>query len=312
MDPDGALSQSIGSVPPPRTRGPRFGVGREGARSLLVAIVSTVVFFGVIGWVVVNSPGWPRFQESFLNGPLFWESLPKLLAKFLVNIQLFLLAEVLILVFGLLLAVLRGLPGPVFFPVRLLATAYVDIFRALPGLLIVIVLGIGVPALRIEGVPKDEFFYAVIALTLVYSAYVSEVYRAGIESIHPSQQAAARSLGLSQLQAMRFVVVPQAVRRVIPPLLNDFIGLQKDTVLVSTIGVVEIFRQSQILVAANFNFTPYVATALVFLVITIPLARFTDWLVARQRRQGKGQVASGRRNGIFFGSRRSAAPGETP
>jgi polar amino acid transport system permease protein len=285
MDPDGALPQSIGSVPPPRTRGPRFGVGREGARSLLVAIVSTVVFFGVIGWVVVNSPGWPRFQESFLNGPLFWESLPKLLAKFLVNIQLFLLAEVLILVFGLLLAVLRGLPGPVFFPVRLLATAYVDIFRALPGLLIVIVLGIGVPALRIEGVPKDEFFYAVIALTLVYSAYVSEVYRAGIESIHPSQQAAARSLGLSQLQAMRFVVVPQAVRRVIPPLLNDFIGLQKDTVLVSTIGVVEIFRQSQILVAANFNFTPYVATALVFLVITIPLARFTDWLVARDRRR---------------------------
>ena len=312
MDPDGALSQSIGSVPPPRTRGPRFGVGREGARSLLIALVSTIVFFSVVGWIVVNSPGWPRFQEAFLNGPIFWESLPKLLGKFWVNIRLFLVAEVLILVFGLLLAILRGLPGPVFFPVRLLATIYVDVFRALPGLLIVIVLGIGVPALRIEGVPKDEFFYAVIALTLVYSAYVSEVYRAGIESIHPSQQAAARSLGLSQVQAMRFVVVPQAVRRVIPPLLNDFIGLQKDTVLVSTIGLVEIFRQSQILVAANFNFTPYVATALVFLVVTIPLARFTDWLIARQRRQGKGQVASGRRNGIFFGSRRSAAPSEAP
>ena len=310
MDPDGALSQSIGSVPPPRSRGPRFGVGRQGARSLLVAIVSTVVVFGVVAWVVVNSAGWPRVQESFLNGPIFWESLPKLVSKFFVNIQLFLAAEVLILIFGLVLAILRGLPGPVFFPVRLMATAYVDVFRALPGLLIVIVLGIGVPALRIEGVPKDEFFYAVIALTLVYSAYVSEVYRAGIESIHPSQQAAARSLGLSQLQAMRFVVVPQAVRRVIPPLLNDFIGLQKDTVLVSTIGVVEIFRESQILVAANFNFTPYVATALVFLVITIPLARFTDWLIARQRRGGSGQVASGRRNGIFFGTRRSPAPGE--
>ena len=145
-----------------------------------------------MGWIVVNSPGWPRFQEAFLNGPIFWESLPKLLGKFWVNIRLFLVAEVLILVFGLLLAILRGLPGPVFFPVRLLATIYVDVFRALPGLLIVIVLGIGVPALRIEGVPKDEFFYAVIALTLVYSAYVSEVYRAGIESIHPSQQAAAR------------------------------------------------------------------------------------------------------------------------
>jgi polar amino acid transport system permease protein len=310
MDPDGALSQSIGSVPPPRTRGPRFGIGREGARSLLIALVSTIVFFTVVGWIVVNSPGWPRFQEAFLNGPIFWESLPKLLGKFWVNIRLFLVAEVLILVFGLLLAVLRGLPGPVFFPVRLLATIYVDVFRALPGLLIVIVLGIGIPALRIEGVPTDEFFYAVIALTLVYSAYVSEVYRAGIESIHPSQQAAARSLGLSQLQAMRFVVVPQAVRRVIPPLLNDFIGLQKDTVLVSTIGLVEIFRESQILVAANFNFTPYVATALVFLVVTIPLARFTDWLIARQRRQGKGQVASGRRNGIFFGGRGSAAPSE--
>ena len=303
MDPDGALPQSIGAVPPPRTRGPRFGLGAEGGRSLLIAIVSTAIVFGVIGSVVVNSPGWPRVQEAFLNGPIFWESLPKIVSKFWVNVQLFLVAEVLILGFGLLLAILRGLPGPVFFPLRLMATAYVDIFRALPGLLVVIVLGIGVPALRIEGVPKDEFFYAVIALTLIYSAYVSEVYRAGIESVHPSQQAAARSLGLSQTQAMRFVIVPQAIRRVVPPLLNDFIGLQKDTVLVSTIGVVEIFRQSQILVAANFNFTPYVATALVFLVVTIPLARFTDWLVSRQQRRGQGQVASGRRNGLFFGSR---------
>jgi polar amino acid transport system permease protein len=301
MDPDGALPQSIGAVPPPRTRGPRFGLGAEGGRSLLIALVSTIVVFGVVGYVVVNSPGWPRVQDAFLNGPIFWESLPKIVAKFWVNVQLFLVAEVLILAFGLLLAILRGLPGPVFFPLRLAATAYVDIFRALPGLLVVIVLGIGVPALRIEGVPKDEFFYAVVALTLIYSAYVSEVYRAGIESVHPSQQAAARSLGLSQTQALRYVIVPQAIRRVVPPLLNDFIGLQKDTVLVSTIGVVEIFRQSQILVAANFNFTPYVATALVFLVLTIPLARFTDWLVARQRRRGVGQVAKGRRSGLFFG-----------
>src|SRR5215218_4935110 len=286
MDPDGALSQSIGSVPPPRTRGPRFGVGREGAPSLLIAIVSTVVVFGLIAFVVVNSPGWPRVQDAFLNGPIFWESLPKLVSKFLVNVQLFLAAEVLILAFGLLLAILRGLPGPVFFPVRLMATAYVDVFRALPGLLVIIVLGIGVPALRIEGVPKDEFFYAVIALTLVYSAYVSEVYRAGIESVHPSQQAAARSLGLSQLQAMRFVVVPQAVRRVIPPLLNDFIGLQKDTALVSVLGVVEVFRAAQIRQAATFNSTPYVITALIFLLLTIPMARLVDWLASRDRAGG--------------------------
>jgi polar amino acid transport system permease protein len=143
-------------------------------------------------------------------------------------------------------------------------------------------------------VPSDEFFWAIVALTLVYSAYVSEVYRAGINSIHPSQSAAARSLGLSQLQTMRFVVVPQAVRRVIPPLLNDFIGLQKDTVLVSFIGVVEVFRETQILVAARFNFTPYLATGLIFLVLTIPLARLTDWLLAREQRRNQSVPGLGR------------------
>jgi polar amino acid transport system permease protein len=152
-----------------------------------------------------------------------------------------------------------------------------------PGLLIIALLGFGVPALNLPGVPGDEFFWAIIALTLVYSAYVSEVYRAGIESVHWSQEAAARSLGLTRLQSLRFVVIPQAVRRVIPPLLNDFIGLQKDTVLVSTLGVVEIFRESSIIKAAKFNFTPYIAVALVFVVITIPLARLTDWLIARDR-----------------------------
>ena len=289
MDPEGVLSQPSGSVPPARaTRGPRLGLGAEGARSLLIAIVSSIVFFGLIAYVVVNSAGWPRVQAQFLDAELFWASLPKVVSKFWVNVQLFLIAEALILVFGLLLAVLRSMPGPVVFPLRLMATIYVDIFRAVPGVLVIIALGIGIPALRIEGIPKDEFFWAIVVLTLVYSAYVSEVYRAGIESVHASQSAAARSLGLSQLQTMRHVVVPQAIRRVIPPLLNDFIGLQKDTVLVSFIGVVEIFRQTQILTAANFNFTPYVATALVFLVVTIPLARFTDWLVIRERRKGQG------------------------
>jgi polar amino acid transport system permease protein len=167
--------------------------------------------------------------------------------------------------------------------------------------LVILMLGLGIPALRIDGIPKDEFLWAVVVLTLVYSAYVSEVYRAGIESVHGSQSAAARSLGLSQLQTMRYVVVPQAVRRVVPPLLNDFIGLQKDTVLVSFIGVVEIFRQTQIMQAAKYNFTPYLATALVFLVVTVPLARFTDWLVGRERRKGQGGAGiaaadSGRRS----------------
>jgi len=290
---DGAGDTARGAARPSRpARGPRFGLGAEGARSLSIAAVSTVVVFGLIGLVVVNAPGWPVFQQAFLNGPIFWESLPKVIGRFWVNVQMFLVAEVLILIFGLLLAVLRSLPGPVFFPVRLIATLYVDIFRALPGILVVFMLGLGIPALRLPGVPKDEFFWAVIVLTLLYSAYVSEVFRAGINSIHPSQAMAARSLGLTMTQSMRYVVVPQAVRRVVPPLLNDFIGLQKDTVLVSFIGVVEIFRETQILQAARFNFTPYLATALVFLAVTIPMARFTDWLIARDARKG----GSGRRS----------------
>jgi polar amino acid transport system permease protein len=294
MDPDGALPRPS-AAPPSRPRsGPRFGLGAEGARSLAIAAVSTIVVFGLLAFVLVNSSGWPRFQKAFLDGPIFWESLPKLVEKFWVNVRLFLIAEVLILGFGMLLALLRSLPGPVATPLRILATIYVDVFRALPGVLVIIVLGLGVPALRIEGMPSDEFFWAVVALTLIYSAYVSEVYRAGINSIHPSQSAAARSLGLSQLQTMRFVVVPQAVRRVMPPLLNDFIGLQKDTVLVSFIGVVEVFRETQILVAAKFNFTPYLATGLIFLVLTIPLARLTDWLIAREQRRNGSVPGLGR------------------
>jgi len=249
---------------------------------VLVAVVSSVVVFGVLGWLIVTSPGWESVKTSFLNGEVFAESLPLIVGAFVVNVELFVISEVLILTLGLVLAVLRGVPGPVFLPVRILATVYVDTFRALPGVLVIYILGFGIPGLGIAGIPVDPFIYAVLALTLIYSAYVSEVYRAGIDSVHPSQEAAARSLGLSRLQALRHVVLPQAVRRVIPPLLNDFIGLQKDTVLVSYIGVVEIFRQSQIRQAATFNFTPYVVTALVFLVVTIPLARLTDVLLARQ------------------------------
>ncbi len=271
-------------------------------RSLTITIASTFVFFGVIGLLVIKAPGWDNVRESFLSAKFFaeafgfvdgrfiWER--SILRAFLVNIQLFLIAEVLILILGLVLAVLRSLQGPVLFPVRFLATVYVDVFRAVPGILVIYILGFGIPGLGIKGTPTG-FPWAVVALTLIYSAYVSEVYRAGIDSVHPSQEAGARSLGLSRAQTLRHVILPQAVRRVIPPLLNDFIGLQKDTVLVSYIGVVEIFRASQIKTAANFNFTPYVATALVFIVLTIPLARFTDWLVARERRKRAGGGAMG-------------------
>ncbi len=277
------------ALPAPPSRGaprvigpPRLGAA---ARSTLIAVISTVVFFGVLVAIVVNAPGWPEVKASFFNGEVFWSSLPSIVRAFWVNIQLFMISEVLILTVGLVIAVVRSLPGPVFVPVRVLGTVYVDVFRALPGVLVIYILGFGIPGLALPGVPTSQFFYAVLALTLIYSAYVSEVYRSGIDSVHPSQDAAARSLGLSRFQSLRYVVLPQAVRRVVPPLLNDFIGLQKDTVLVSYIGVVEIFRQSQIKQAATFNFTPYIATALVFIVVTIPLARFTDWLVARDRKR---------------------------
>jgi polar amino acid transport system permease protein len=256
-----------------------------GGRSVLIALVSSVVFFAVIWIIASRSSTWPLVQRDFFDGPTFWRYLPVIAGAFVLNIQLFLMAEALVLVFGLFLAVLRSLSDPVFFPIRLLAIAYADIFRGLPSILIIFVLGFGVPALGLPGVPGDPFFWALVSLTLVYTAYVSEVYRAGIESIHPSQAAAARSLGLTQAQALRFVVIPQAVRRVIPPLLNDFIGLQKDTVLVSYIGVVEAFRTANIEQQAHFNFTPYLALSAIYLVITLPLTRLTDYLVARDRRR---------------------------
>jgi polar amino acid transport system permease protein len=259
--------------------------GGSAVRSTAIAAASTAAFFGLLAFLVVSSPGWPEVREQFFDGDVFGESLADIAPRLLLNIRIFLIAETFILVAGLGIALLRSLPGPVFFPVRLLSIAYTDFFRGVPTILVIYLFGFGVPALDLAGVPNSAYFWGVVSLVLVYSAYVSEVYRAGIESIHPSQEAAARSLGLSRAKALRFVVVPQAVRRVIPPLLNDFIGLQKDTALVALIGPVEAFRQSQIEVAANFDYTPYFATALLFVAMTIPMARFTDWLAARQRRR---------------------------
>jgi polar amino acid transport system permease protein len=280
-----ALGKGERSGPRVGSRSSRILGGPGGGRSLAIAAVSTIVVFGALALIVVNSPGWSEVRESFFYWPEFRESLPDIAAAFKTNVQLFLIAEVFILAFALVLAVLRGLRGPALFPLRLLSAAYTDVFRGIPTVLLIYMLGFGVPALAIQGVPRSQFFWGVVALVLVYSAYVAEVYRAGIESIHPSQEAAARSLGLTHTQALRHVVLPQAVRRVVPPLLNDFIGLQKDTALVALLGLVEAFRQSQIEVAGSFNFTPYLATALLFLLLTIPLTRFTDWLIARNRRR---------------------------
>ena len=235
--------------------------------------------------MVTRSPGWGAFKAYFLDWSIYKASFPEILSAFWLNVKLFCVSEAIILPAALFLAVLRSLPGPVFFPIRALAIVYADLFRGIPTILVIFMLGFGMPALGLSWMPQSQFFWAVVSLVLIYTAYVSEVYRAGIESVHPSQDAAARSLGLSHTQSLRFVVLPQAVKRVVPPLLNDFIGLQKDTALVGTLGVVEAFKQSQIDESATFNGTPYLVAATLFVAITIPLARFTDWLLARNRKQ---------------------------
>jgi polar amino acid transport system permease protein len=289
--------RSAGTSPdtpePDGNRGSRIlgGGGEAGTRSVVIALVSTVVVFGLVVLLVVSSPGWPEVKRAFLNGEVFRGAWPDIAKAFLLNVRIFLIAEAVILVTALVVAVLRSLPGPVFFPVRALAVGYTDLFRGVPTILVIYILGFGAPALGLSAVPTEPIFWGIVALVLVYTAYVAEVYRAGIESVHPSQEAAARSLGLSRAKTLRFVILPQAVRRVVPPLLNDFIGLQKDSALVALIGPVEAFRQSQIEVAGSFNYTPYLATALLFVLLTIPLARLTDWLVARDRRR---QLAGGR------------------
>lgn len=243
----------------------------------------------VVAWAFVESPGWSRVRETFLSVEDFGAAFPAVLEGFWLNVRIFLVAEPLILLLGLLVAVIRGLTGPVFFPLRALAVAYVDIFRGVPTILVIFVIGFGIPALRLEGTPNEPAVLGTVALVLSYGAYVAEVFRAGIESVHPSQRMAARSLGLSQEQSLRFVVLPQAVRRVVPPLLNDFVSLQKDTALVAVLGPLEALRQAQIYASSEFNYTPYLVAALLFVALTIPMARLTDHIAARvTRRRGPG------------------------
>jgi polar amino acid transport system permease protein len=262
-----------------------LGARRDGRRGVAIALASTVVVFVALGVAITQSPGWPEVKTTFFNRQEFRDSFPEIARAFLLNVKIFCISEVLILVFALVLAVVRSLPGPVFFPLRGLAIVYADLFRGIPTILVIAMLGFGAPALGLSWVPTSTTFWGIVALVLVYTAYVSEVYRAGIESVHPSQEAAARSLGLTRAQALRHVILPQAVRRVVPPLLNDFIGLQKDTALVGTLGAIEAFNQAQIDTNATFNYTPYLCAAVLFVAVTIPLARFTDWLVLRDRRR---------------------------
>lgn len=258
---------------------------RKTWRDALVGMASLVVFVIVAAAIVINTPGWPVVQETFFNVTEFTDTFPGLLEAFWLNVRIFLIAEPLILIVGLLVALARNLRAPIFLPIRVIATIYVDVFRGVPTILVIFLLGFGVPALRLQGVPNSAVFWGTAALVLSYGAYVAEVFRAGIDSVHPSQAMAARSLGLSTGQTNRFVVLPQAIRNVVPPLLNDFISLQKDTALVAVLGPIEVLRAAQIDASSSFNYTPYVGAALIFIALTIPMTRFADWLQARSRRR---------------------------
>ncbi len=257
---------------------------RRSRRQAAVSAVSTVVVLGLIAFVVLTSEGWPNVRETFFSWTDFKDSFPQVLDGFWLDIKLFIVVEAAVLVLGLLVALARISRTPALFPLRLLSAVFVDVFRGIPTILVVYLIGFGVPALMLGGLPTDPVVLGGIALTLAYSAYVGEVYRAGIESVHPSQRTAALAVGLTETQATRHVVLPQAVRRVAPPLLNDFISLQKDVALVSILGPLEAFRVAQIEASSNFIYTPLVAAALLYLCVTVPLARLLDRWERRRRR----------------------------
>ena len=261
-------------------------------RGRVVSGVSTVVVIGLLVLAVVTSSGWNDVKELFFNPEVFRDTVPDVLRGFWLDVRLFVAIEIAVLIFGLVVALARFSRSPLLFPVRLLAAVYTDVFRGLPTLLVVFLIGFALPALGWGFVPDSVIVLGAIGLGLSYGAYVAEVYRAGIRSVHPSQRAAARALGLSTAQSMRFVVLPQAVRRVVPPLLNDFISLQKDVALISILGPLEAFRQAQVYASLKFNFTPLMAAAVLYLCVTIPLARIVDLMQARddRRRAAGGAV----------------------
>lgn len=260
-------------------------------RSLLISIASTLVVGTVIAVLIVNSPGWATTQETFFSGEHFVKSLPKVLSGLWLNIRILFGAVVGVAIFSTLLAVARTMGGPIFFPIRFLAAAYTDIFRGVPFLVVLYLVGFGIPALN----PGQRIPLAVlgtIALILTYSSYVAEVLRAGLESVHPSQRLAARSLGLTHGQTLRHIIVPQAIRKVTPALMNDFISMQKDVGLISILGAVDAIRAAQVYQAASFNFTGYVVAGLLFILMSFPFIRLSDWYTARlrQREQMGGTV----------------------
>jgi len=253
---------------------------QQSTKSVLIALVSSVVFVVVVGWAILSSPGWEDVRRSFFDLDIAIKSFPSILAGLWVNIQVLIVAALAVAVLGTTLAVLRSLRGPVFFPLRALATVYTDLFRGIPLLIVLYLVGFGLPALGVFGrVPV--VLWGTIAIVLTYSAYIAEVLRAGMEAVHPSQRVAARSMGLTHGQTLRIVVIPQGVRKVVPALMNDFVSMQKDVGLISVLGAVDAVRAAQISAAEYYNFTPYIVAALLFVAMALPMIRLTDYVSAR-------------------------------
>lgn len=256
---------------------------QEGAKAAVIAVASTVIFFGAAIALVLTSPNWPRVREQFFNPDDFRRAFPDVLDGFWLNLELFAYSMLLIPVVALIVAVMRSLRGPAFFPIRLLAVVYTDIFRGIPLILLILLLGFGVPALQIGLLPNGAIFWGIAALTLSYSAYTAEIYRSGIDAVPESQRSSARAIGLTQWQSMRHAILPQAIRNVVPALMNTVVSLQKDVALISILGIREAVREAQIYTTRTFNYTSYVVATLLFLAISIPLTRFVDWYTNRDR-----------------------------
>jgi polar amino acid transport system permease protein len=262
---------------------------RRARRGAAISALSTAVVFGVLIALLTSAPGWGEVKSVFFDWGDFKDAFPDLIKGFWLDIKLFLIVEACVLTLALLVALARSTRAPALFPLRLVSGVFTDVMRGLPVVLLVYTIGFGVPTLGLSGLPTDPLVLGGIALTLAYSGYVAEVYRSGIDSVHPSQMAGALALGLTRTQALRHVILPQAIRRVVPPLMNDFIALQKDVALVSFLGPIEAFRVAQIEASSNFIFTPIVAAGLLYLCVTIPMTRWVDHLQARSRRV-RGQV----------------------
>lgn len=262
---------------------------RASRRSTFIALLSTLAVGTILAIVITGAQGYDRVKEAFFNLHYAKSALPTVAQGLLLNLRVLVMAEFFVLIIGLLIAIARTSTSPILYPLRLIATIYTDLFRGLPLLLVLLLVGLGIPGLRISWIPNSAVVLGTTALVLTYSAYVAEVIRAGIEGVNPTQRQAARALGLTQSQTLEHVVLPQALRNVTPPLLNDLVSLQKDSGLISVLGAVDAIRAAGIQTAQSFNFTPYLVAGALFVLLTIPLTRFTDWLTRKQDARQKAQ-----------------------